>query len=95
MTDQPDHEKVRTIIGEAQPDKAAIRAAKAILTGKVPYHATQEGFTENCARIIASEYKGPMARLIAAGKEVISCWETGDLAAAVRELDDAIKEVEQ
>lgn len=50
---------------------------------------------EEIVRIIASEYEAVLTRLTDAGKEVISCWETGDLAAAVRELDDAIKEIEQ
>jgi hypothetical protein len=29
-------------------------------------------------------------RLVAAGREVVSCWETGNLAAAVRTLDLAL-----
>jgi hypothetical protein len=38
-------------------------------------------------------FKG-CGRLLAAAKQVISNWEQGDLAAAVRNLDSSIKEIE-
>ena len=41
--------------------------------------------------IYISTENGATSDLIAAGKKVVERWETGDLAAAVRELDQAIK----
>ena len=38
-------------------------------------------------------FKG-CGKLLAAAKQVISNWEHGDLAAAVRNLDSSIKEIE-
>ena len=55
-----------------------------------------EGETRGGAYVMDMEvpvYKG-CGKLLAAAKQVVSNWEQGDLAAAVRDLDFCIKEIE-
>ena len=55
-----------------------------------------EGETRGGAYVMEMEvpiYKG-CGKLLAAAKQVVSNWEQGDLAAAVRDLDLSIKEIE-
>jgi hypothetical protein len=55
-----------------------------------------EGETRGGAYVMEMEvpiYKG-CGKLLAAAKQVVSNWEQGDLAAAVRDLDSSIKEIQ-
>ena len=55
-----------------------------------------EGETRGGAYVMEMEvpiYKG-CGKLLAAAKQVVSNWEQGDLAAAVRDLDQSIQEIE-